>query len=237
MHGNRHIDRLGAGQNGRTTVTRPRMRHPLLLLSSLAVIAVAAPAAAVDRYDDVSADATHAGAIGEVADAGVTAGCDADSFCPGDAVSRQQMASFLARTGSRATFDANVVELSSANGYDGVPASVTVPASGTPGGTRNVTLTGSVSVYSQGAVTSCPCELEAFVYRDSGNQPQGPSSWTQLPATTSGSGRVATSLPVTWMAEIPSGTTETFRIAVFLNDGSPSGVRAEASLSAVVTPF
>lgn len=218
-------------------MTRPRISHPLLLLASLAVVAVAAPAAAVDRYDDVSADATHAGAIGEVADAGVSAGCDQDSFCPGDPVSRQQMASFLARTGSRAVFDANVVELSAANGYDGVPASVTVPATGTPGGTRHVTLTGSVSVYSQGGVSSCPCEVEAFVYQDSGSQPQGPSSWTQLPATTSGSGRVATSLPVTWMAEIPSGSTEVFRLAVFLNDGSPDGVSAEASLSAVVTPF
>ena len=214
----------------------PRIRNRLPVAVTLAAVAFAGPASAVDGFEDVSPNSAHAGAIGDVAEAGITTGCDVGRFCPGDDVSREQMASFLARSGSRAEFASSVAELSAANGYDGVPASTTVRASGATGGVTRVTLSGSVSVYTEGAATSCPCEVEAFVYRAS-DDAQGPSSWSQLPSTTTGSGRVATSLPVHWMVEIPSGSTETFHLAVFLNDGTPNGVTAEAALSAVATPF
>jgi hypothetical protein len=116
-----------------------------------------------------------------------------------------------------------------------VPASVTVRATGAPGGTGTVTLQGSVSVLAEGSVASCPCQIEAFIYRDS-DDAQGASSWTQLPGEPSGSGRAAAALPVSWSVAIPSGSTETFRIAVFVNDGSPGGARAEATLTATATP-
>lgn len=47
----------------------------------------------------VDVDGTHAGAIARVAAAGITLGCTADGtrFCPGDPVTRAQMASFLGR--------------------------------------------------------------------------------------------------------------------------------------------
>ena len=50
-----------------------------------------------NRFDDVSG--AHAGAINAIAEAGISLGCtpDGDSFCPDEFVSRQQMASFLAR--------------------------------------------------------------------------------------------------------------------------------------------
>ena len=218
-----------------------RGRNRLLVVACLAAVAIAAPASAADRFGDVAANSTHAGSIGEVADAGVTAGCRTGRFCPGDDVRRDQMASFLARTGSRASFETNVAELSAANGYDGVPASVTVRSAATTGGTSLVTLTGSVTVFAdttEGAVlTSCPCEVEAFIFQD-GDAGQGPSSWTQLPSTIAGNGRSSISLPVNWMAEIPSGTSQTFRIAVFLDEqATPIGVEAEGALSAVVSPF
>ncbi len=219
-----------------------RGRNRLLVVACLAAVAIAAPASAADRFGDVAANSTHAGSIGEVADAGVTAGCRTGRFCPGDDVRRDQMASFLARTGSRASFATNVAELSAANGYDGVPASVTVTSGAASGGTSLVTLTGSITVYADTTtpgvnVTSCPCEVEAFIFRD-GDAGQGPSSWTQLPGTIAGNGRSSISLPVNWMAEIPSGTSQTFRIAVFLDDrATPTGVKAEGALSAVVSPF
>ena len=39
----------------------------------------------------------HEANINRIADAGVTLGCGTGRYCPGDAVSREQMASFLAR--------------------------------------------------------------------------------------------------------------------------------------------
>jgi hypothetical protein len=219
-------------------------RNRSLVVACLAAIAVAAPASAADQFQDVNANSTHASTIREVTAAGVTAGCRTGRYCPSEPVTRDQMASFLTRTGSRASFETNVTDLSAANGYDGVPASVTARSAAAAGGTSMVTLTGSISVYADtsgggGDVTSCPCEIEAFIFRDGGQGPaQGPSSWAQLPGTVAGNGRSSTSLPVTWVAEIPSGTSQTFRIAVFLNDeATPTGVRAEAALSAVVSPF
>lgn len=216
-------------------------RNRLLVVLCLAAVAVAAPVSAADRFADVSGNSTHADAIGEVADAGITVGCRTDRFCPSDQVRREQMATFLARSGSRASFGTSVAELSSDNGYDGVPASVTVRSAAAGGGTSAVTLSGSVSVYadttSGGNVSACPCEVEAFIYR-AGDEQQGPSSFTQLPGTVASNGRASTSLPVDWVAEIPSGTSETFRIAVFLADGAtPLDVRAEGALSAIVSPF
>ncbi len=51
-------------------------------------------------FADVSASATHANTIERIADAGITKGCnppDNTRFCPKDGVTRDQMASFLAR--------------------------------------------------------------------------------------------------------------------------------------------
>jgi hypothetical protein len=216
------------------------IRNRLLVFGALAVVAVAAPASAADRFDDVTANSVHAGPIGEVADAGITAGCAIGRFCPRDEVTREQMASFLARSGTRSTFGTDITELTASNGFDGVAASVTARSAAATGGTSTVTLHGSVTVYADssdgGNVTACPCEVEAFIYRDS-DEAQGPSGWTQLPGTFASSGRSSTSVPVTWMTTIPSGTSESFRIAVFLNDASPSGVRAEGALTAIVGPF
>ena len=217
-----------------TALSRRRSRTRLLVLATIAAVVVVAPAAASDRYDDIAASSPHAAAIGELADAGITLGCEPGRFCPREPLPREQMASFLSRAASRASSETNVAELSAATGYDGVPASVEVRATGVPGGTGAVTLTGVVSLTTEGNVSSCPCEVEAFVFRAS-DDAQGPSSWTQLPGDRSGSGRTVTSVPVQWTVPIPSGSTETYRIAVFLNDGRPTGVQAQGSLTAITT--
>ncbi len=58
------------------------------------------PSEKIDRFSDVAVDNVHAGAIGAVAEAGITLGCSADGtrFCPDDLVTRAQMASFMARS-------------------------------------------------------------------------------------------------------------------------------------------
>ena len=217
-----------------------RTRNRLLLLCSLAAIAIAAPASAAGQFEDVGVNATHRAAIGDVADAGITAGCSDSRFCPDEPVNRGQMASFLTRAGTRSAFGTDVTALSAANGHDGVAASTTVTSSAATGGSSTVTLNGSVTLYADstegGNVSACPCEIEAFIYQDS-DESQGPSGWAQLPGTFASSGRATTSVPVTWMTTIPSGTSETFRIAVFINDASPTGVQAEGALTALVSPF
>jgi hypothetical protein len=54
-------------------------------------------AAAVGGFDDVADDNPHAEGIQWLVDNGITVGCDADSFCPSDNLSRAQMGSFMFR--------------------------------------------------------------------------------------------------------------------------------------------
>jgi peptidoglycan/xylan/chitin deacetylase (PgdA/CDA1 family) len=57
------------------------------------------PPGPTDRFDDVPPSSTHAGAIGALHAAGVTRGCTPDgrSYCPGQDIPRDQMASLLQR--------------------------------------------------------------------------------------------------------------------------------------------
>jgi hypothetical protein len=66
--------------------------------TALAATVVGLPAAAlanVGGFDDVPDNHTHAAGIQWLVDNGITAGCDADSFCPSDGVTRAQMGTFM----------------------------------------------------------------------------------------------------------------------------------------------
>ncbi|MTV27459.1 S-layer homology domain-containing protein [Nitriliruptoraceae bacterium ZYF776] len=221
---------------GRNPVTTSR-RRTVLLVAVLALLVVAIPAAANHAFRDVPSSYVHHNAIGDVADAGITAGCrDGREYCPNDDVTRGQMASFLARSGSRVAHDASATTLTAGSGnVNGVP--VTVTASG-PGasGTQNIVLQGSVTVSFSGDLADCPCEVEAYVYRARGNL-TGPSSFATLPAEAAGNGTVNVSLPVDWSTPIAANRTEEFRIAVFVDGTTRSGLRADGSLTAVTAPF
>ena len=65
-------------------------------MASFLARAMDLPAAGVDYFVD-DASSVHQGDINSVAAAGVTQGCASGYFCPGTMVSREQMASFLAR--------------------------------------------------------------------------------------------------------------------------------------------
>ncbi|MDH3500564.1 MAG: S-layer homology domain-containing protein, partial [Acidimicrobiia bacterium] len=77
---------------GRYCPTRPLTRGQM---ASLVARALELAPSGSGPFDDVAG--IHAPAINAIAAAGITAGCDANSFCPEDPVSRAQMAAFLAR--------------------------------------------------------------------------------------------------------------------------------------------
>ena len=52
---------------------------------------------AAERFDDVSISDTRAKAIGFLLESGITTGCDEDSFCPDDNLTRQEFVTFLYR--------------------------------------------------------------------------------------------------------------------------------------------
>lgn len=73
----------------------------LSLRTGLAAAAFAAlgtgVALAAGTFDDVPSGHTHEAGIEYVADAGITQGCTPTTYCPADAVRRDQMATFLHR--------------------------------------------------------------------------------------------------------------------------------------------
>jgi hypothetical protein len=237
-----------AGPTGRTRprraqLTAARRRRPrrraVIVVAVLLVVGAAVPAVAQTVFRDVSPGYVHAGAIERMRVAGITLGCIAgpDRFCPLDNVTRAQMASFMSRSGTTAASDRSATTLTAGSGnVNGVAVTVDVRGPGESGGRQNVVLSGNVTVHHDGALTDCPCEVQAFVYR-ARDERQGPSSWTELSGEVSGSGSTSVSVPVDWAVAIDSGRNEQFRLAVFVDGTTASGLRAEGTLSAVTAPF
>ncbi|MEX0650733.1 MAG: hypothetical protein WD186_01750, partial [Actinomycetota bacterium] len=107
-------------------------RRKVTFAAAIVLLAVAVPASANHVFSDVPADYVHHGAIAALDESGVTAGCAAGEYCPGDDVNRGQMASFLTRAGTTITADSSTTSLALADGAaSGVPVTVEVDAPGT----------------------------------------------------------------------------------------------------------
>lgn len=117
------------------------------LVAGLALAAVlAAPSAVLAQiaFDDVPAGHPHEAGIGYVSTKGITQGCDADSYCPQDPLTRGQMATFLFRASGNDPATPPSVNADTLDGLDstqllgqggGGPAGPTGPAgpAGPPG--------------------------------------------------------------------------------------------------------
>lgn len=79
----------------------PRRRRTKVGVALSAALLMAAPVAwATDRFVDVPTASVHHNDVDTIAAAGITGGCNPPTnnlYCPGDAVRRDQMASFLTR--------------------------------------------------------------------------------------------------------------------------------------------
>lgn len=73
-----------------------------LVVAAVAALLLAVPAVvlATSHFDDVDSTDPFAEDIDAIADAGVTLGCEENSYCPDDFVRRAQMAAFLNRLGA-----------------------------------------------------------------------------------------------------------------------------------------
>lgn len=77
---------------------RPRLRRLVTILAAVAVLSLPIAAFATHVFDDVDDDSVHAPGIEYVDATGITAGCDANNYCPNDELTRAQMATFLLRS-------------------------------------------------------------------------------------------------------------------------------------------
>ncbi len=82
----------------------PRRWLPLVLVALLVALVPLAGLAAGPTFNDLNAGSVHNAYIQAIADAGITKGCDPGvSYCPNGLVTREEMASFLARTAGLGT--------------------------------------------------------------------------------------------------------------------------------------
>lgn len=216
--------------------------HATRLLIVAALLGLGVPALATDTFVDVGADALHHDAARRLAESGVTRGCAGDPprFCSGERLTRSQMALFLDRAVSRTVSDASTSDLVTIEGGElaGTAVTVALNAPGSPRGTSTAAVNGRVTVSASSGLEACPCEIEAFVYRLSDDDAQGPSSFAQLPATAAdSSGRSSVSVPVSWGLDVPAATTQQFAIGVFLDTGSIGDATAEGTLTATASPY
>ncbi|MEJ7748528.1 MAG: hypothetical protein WKF56_04445 [Candidatus Limnocylindrales bacterium] len=113
------IDRAGKGRRaGRSR----RARLVACLVVGLLVGAPVSVVLATHVFPDVPDGTTHAAAIERIAEAGITAGCGGTvNYCPNQAVSRDQMATFLNRSLSRValgtTGSSNTIDLAAGEDF------------------------------------------------------------------------------------------------------------------------
>ena len=98
--------------------TPRRTRRARFLVGAAIAAAVVAPVAAgaVPGFDDVPDDHPHNDGIQWLVDNGITQGCDADSYCPSDFVTRAQMGSFFHRLSGHAPGVAPSVDADTVDG-------------------------------------------------------------------------------------------------------------------------
>jgi hypothetical protein len=89
----------------RRQIGRRRRRNSWRRVGALVIVAALTALAPLGlfaaSFTDLNAGSPHNGNINAIADAGITKGCNPptnDNYCPNDLVTREQMASFLART-------------------------------------------------------------------------------------------------------------------------------------------
>ncbi len=115
--------------NSFTVRVRKSWVRTALVVAVTAAIAAPIGAFAADRFTDVPDTNIFHDDITWLAEAGVTQGCNPpanDEFCPGDPVTRQQMAAFMRRLADSQAVDAGTLEGVGADGFVGAGAADSV---------------------------------------------------------------------------------------------------------------
>ena len=213
---------------------RPRGRWTRAALVVAALAAIAVPTALANHdFGDVPDTSPHHADISTIARVGITGGCTSELFCPGDAVTRQQMGSFLART-LRAVTPALFTGTASLGGIDPDAAPVFCQ---TPNVTPLVAARAFVTVWAtlqQAGAGELGWTLEGVFSTDGG------SSWTSLDASALNQTTSLTSAQWSNATNqsallVNPGTTYRFGLRIGRASGSVDGSSGRCETSALVT--
>ena len=211
----------------------PRPRRSRIVLATTIAVALLVPAGAFanHQFSDVPSDHTFHNPISRIADAAITTGCGANTFCPDNPVTRGQMAAFLTRGLARG---ARTNLLGTATSSTPVTlGTIQITAGDVQGGYAYVLLSATVNAYAIQA--GCYCEATTLILR--GMTVVSQEVYMDLPAvntpTDGDTDEVATT---TNMIVVPTGVPQTFSVRFQRTVGSAT-VYAFGTLWAVVIPF
>lgn len=178
--------------------------HRAILAASFTALLVAMPmlVSASHQFSDVAATNTFHTSIDNLYGARLTGGCGGGKFCPGDDVTRGQMAAFLNRSLGRAIGDAGVVEDDWTELDAGPAGQVTLRSGGGTGGSAYVWVQGTLSAWTDEAGI-CPCEIELWLFTATTLERSAPM-W-QVIGTDSVGGLYEGSVSVSHLFAVPSG--------------------------------
>jgi len=143
-----------------------RKRTRLVSLAVAVALALPTTVLASHIFTDVPDTMTGHAAIEAIYDARITAGCRPTEFCPGDPVTREQMAIFLQRALPRIAGAQDLVG-SQVLSTELVQNSITMRVGGNGGGTQFVKADVPFTVEVADA-TGCPCLLTVYVTSSTG---------------------------------------------------------------------
>jgi hypothetical protein len=211
----------------------------------VATVAIAVPALAFanHQFADVPASSTFHDDVEVLVDAAITTGCGGGNYCPGQSVTRGQMAAFLNRGLGIATSSYGSIDVEDAS-TDYV-ATISIPAGASSGGTGYVTVAADVTAFITGGV--CPCGM-IIGLQNLETLDGSPVTSLVIPGDTVSGAQVNTG-SVDWTFEVPTGVDAEFGVwaevfpdgPVVLGEGTegePGSVGGvEAMVTAEYSPF
>lgn len=207
---------------------RNRTRRKVAVLGLAAALLIPGLALASHQFTDVPDSNTFHGNISKVYGARITAGCTATTYCPTTAVTREQMAAFLARSAGRVAVS-TVTTMA-------VPATTTeidtisIKAGDVAGGTAYVKLDLAMQTFALTA--GCPCDGFFYIYQDG---IQRGLAYYSLGLLSSDSFTLDSSA-LTAVVSVPTGVTSTFSIRA-TKAGGTANVSTFGNTTATYLPF
>ena len=230
-----------------STVTVPtphRRRLPVALIAALVAIAVPALAFANHQFGDVPTASTYHDDVEALVGAGITSGCGGGNYCPGQSVTRGQMAAFLNRGLGIATAAYGEIPIEAS--IEDYVVVATIPAGASSGGTGYLTVSADLTVFMSGGL--CPCGTIVGVENITTGDSSPVTSFV-VPGDMVSDAQAASG-SVSWTFEVPTGVEYELGVWAFVfpetaeplgagpeGEPVPSVGDLEAMITAEYSPF
>lgn len=194
-------------------------RRPIRVTVLVVIALLIGPAIVLanHQFPDVPTGASYHDDVEALVGAGITSGCGGGNYCPGNAVTRGQMAQFLNRGLGVATSTFDSVPILT---FKGFVNTITIPAGDLPGGLGYVNVSADLTTFLPvPSLLSCPCGVQ-FLIVNVNVKDGSPIGAYVVPEEVVNGSRANTGT-ISWVFEVPSGQEATFGLLAILIQQPP----------------